>query len=35
MWNAFSSVENIPMDGWSIVVIEPVKNNAGFGLDPL
>ena len=30
----FSSVENIPMDGWVIVVTEPTGSNAGFGLLP-
>ena len=30
----FSSVENIPMDGWVIVVTEPAGSNAGFGLLP-
>jgi hypothetical protein len=30
----FSSVENIPMDGWVIVVTESIGSNAGFGLLP-
>ena len=29
----FSSVTDVPMDGWNIVVTEPARSNSGFGLD--